>query len=204
VALAATTAFQHSRPLVLGEHALELQQQVVLWRSADRPVEKHDLRAGAREFLDQNGLVRVGAGETVGGMHVDEVDGGQGDQVAQALQGGPDQAGPAVAVVEEAERLADLAAIGGRSCQQVLHLTIDRVLLGLLVRRHPSVDRRPDRDDGSCLGRAHRLPSGHMPPPSAMSSEVSGADARAVAEDARTRPRERPDHRAAARSPPSS
>ena len=35
-------------------------------------------------------------------MHVDEVDGGHADQVAQALQGGSDQAGAAVAVVEEA------------------------------------------------------------------------------------------------------
>src|SRR3954465_6214085 len=40
VALAAPAALQDLGPLVLGHHALDLQQQIVLRREADRPIEE--------------------------------------------------------------------------------------------------------------------------------------------------------------------
>src|SRR4051812_21738652 len=43
VALAAPAALQDLGPLILGHHALDLQQQVVLRREADRPIEEDDL-----------------------------------------------------------------------------------------------------------------------------------------------------------------
>ena len=59
MALAAPAALKHARPLVFGEHALELQEQGVLRRLPDRTVEERDLGAGARELLDQHRLVRI-------------------------------------------------------------------------------------------------------------------------------------------------
>lgn len=84
----------------------------------------------------------VAAGEAVRRLHIDDLDGGQGDQVAQALQSGPDQAGAAVTVVEEAKFRADLMAIGGGPCQQITYLAVDGMPFCLLLGGHPSIDRR--------------------------------------------------------------
>jgi hypothetical protein len=73
MALAAPTALQHFGPLVLGEHALQLQQQAVLGRGPDRAIEEDDLGAGLGELLDQQNLMRVAAGEAIRGMDVDEI-----------------------------------------------------------------------------------------------------------------------------------
>ena len=53
VPLAATAALRHLGPLVLREHPLQLQEQVVLGAAADRAVEEHHPRAGAGEVLEQ-------------------------------------------------------------------------------------------------------------------------------------------------------
>src|SRR5918994_4298823 len=59
VALAAPAALQHFRPLVLGEHALQLRQQAVLGRGPDWVIEEDDLGAGVSKLLDQQNLMRV-------------------------------------------------------------------------------------------------------------------------------------------------
>ena len=86
VALAAPAALQHLGPLVLGEHALQLQQQAVLGRGPDRAIEEDHLRAGVGELLEQQHLMRVAAGETIRGMDVDDIDRRERDEVAQTLQ----------------------------------------------------------------------------------------------------------------------
>jgi hypothetical protein len=96
---------------------LQLQQQGVLRRLADRPVEEHHLGTGTRELLEQHRLVRVRAGQAIGRVHVDDVDGRHRGEIAQALQRGPDEARSAVAVVEEAQLRRDLVAIRGRARQ---------------------------------------------------------------------------------------
>ncbi len=75
VALAAPAALQHLGSFVLGEHALQLQQQAVLGRGPDQVIEKDHLRAGLGELLDQQNLMRIAAGEAIRGMDVDEIDG---------------------------------------------------------------------------------------------------------------------------------
>ena len=107
MALAAPAALQHLGSLVLGEHALQLQQQAVLGRVPDRAIEEDHLRAGLGELLDQQNLMRVAAGEAIRGMDVDEIDGREGHEVAQTLQGGSDQTGAAVAVVDEPHVIAE-------------------------------------------------------------------------------------------------
>ncbi len=90
------------RAFVFREHPLQLQQQGVLRCLANRSVEKHHLGAGTRELFDQHRLVRIGARQTVGRMHVKHVDRPHRREVAQPLQRGADQACPALALVEEA------------------------------------------------------------------------------------------------------
>ena len=100
--LAAPAALQDLGPLVLGHHALDLQQQVVLRREADRPVEEDDLDPGAAELVDQQHLVGVAARQPVGRVDVDAIERARGDRVAQPLEGRADQRGAAVALVDEA------------------------------------------------------------------------------------------------------
>ena len=65
VGLAAPVAFQDLRLLVLGEHALELHQQLILGRVAARALDELHPRAGAGELLDQQRLVGELAGQPV-------------------------------------------------------------------------------------------------------------------------------------------
>ena len=53
VALAAAATLEDLGALVLGHHALDLQEQVVLRRHPDRAVEEHDLGAAAAELVEQ-------------------------------------------------------------------------------------------------------------------------------------------------------
>jgi hypothetical protein len=166
VALAASAALEHARPLVFGEHSLELQEQGVLRRLSDRAVEECDFGAGTRELLDQHRLVRIRAGQAVGCVHIDDVDGRHRCEVAQALQRRSDQACAAVAVIKETQLGRDLVAVHGRARQQRLDLAVDGMALSLLVGRHPGVDRRPDRGHKPYPRRGRRLPLHHSPPSS--------------------------------------
>src|SRR5262249_8114071 len=72
-------------PFVFGDDALDLQEQLALGRRVNGVVEEDDLGAGPLEFLDQEHLIGVLAGEPVGREDVDTVDGARGDLVAEAL-----------------------------------------------------------------------------------------------------------------------
>ena len=146
--LAAPAALQHLGPLVLRKHPLQLQQQVVLGRVPDWPVEEYHLRTGMSELLEQQDLVGIAAGEAVRRVDVEDVDGGQRDQVAQALQGGADQAGAAVAVVDEQPVVRDEWPSRAHSCGQLAQLAVDGVPLSLLVGRDPGVDGHGGRAGG--------------------------------------------------------
>jgi hypothetical protein len=89
-------------------------------------------------------------------MHVDDADGRHRREIAQPLQRGPDQAGAAVPVVEEAQLRRDLVAVRGRARQQRLDLAVDGVALSLPAGGRPGVDRRPDRGHGPHPHRGSR------------------------------------------------
>ena len=111
--LAPPAALQDLGPLVLRKHPLQLEQQVVLGRVPDWPVEEYHLCTGMSELLEQQDLVGIAAGEAIRRVDVEGADGGQRDQVAQALQGGADQAGAAVAVVDEQPVVGDEMTVPG-------------------------------------------------------------------------------------------
>ena len=138
--LAAPTALKQPRPLVLGKHSLQLQKQGVLGRVTDRPIMKDHLHPSLGEFPDQNHLVSVAAGEAVGGMNIDNVDRRQGDQIAQALQGGTNQAGPTDAIVDEQVLVRNGMAVLCGMRLQVTDLAVDGVPFSLLIGRDPGVN----------------------------------------------------------------
>jgi hypothetical protein len=73
-------------PLVLRDHALNLDQERILRVVRRRPIEKDDGCTTCGELLEQQHLVRVAPRESVGVMHVDDVDRTLGDPIAQPFE----------------------------------------------------------------------------------------------------------------------
>ena len=60
--LAPPMPFDNLRALILGHHALDLEQQIVLRAAPQFAIQEHDLDPGSVEFIDQQDLVSVLAG----------------------------------------------------------------------------------------------------------------------------------------------
>ena len=155
----ASAALEDLGTLVLGDHSLDLQQQVVLGTAADRAVEKHDLHARTADLLDQEHLVGVAPGQAIRGMDVDAVDGAGRHGVAQPLQGGTQQGGAAVALVEEGVLRLEPRAVGRDPLSQAGDLAGDGAAVCLLLARHPGVERGPGTTHAYLPGPA---PSGPL------------------------------------------
>ena len=84
--LAAPVALHQLGLLVLGEHALELDQQLVLGAVAARPLHELHPGAAAGELLDQQRLVGELAGQPVRRVDQHDVQAALGGQVPQRLQ----------------------------------------------------------------------------------------------------------------------
>src|SRR4051812_14442250 len=140
MAAPAPTAFQNLGALVLGDHPLDLQQQVVLGRAGDRAVEEDDLSAGAPELLHQQHLVGMAASQPVGGMDIETIDAAGRHGIAQPLQRRAQQAGAAVALVDIGVIGLELATIGGDALAQRGDLAGDGVIARLLLGRHTRVE----------------------------------------------------------------
>jgi hypothetical protein len=122
---------------------LDLQQQLVLGATAHAAVDEHHLDTGALEFIDEYGLVGEIPAQAIRGVDIEAVQAASGRQVAQPLQGRPQQGGPAAAVVEETPLRRHDAAVGLGPLQQGGHLAGDAALQGLTATRHPGLQGDP-------------------------------------------------------------
>jgi chitinase len=91
--LATAEALTQERALVLGDRALDLQEELVAGIVGDAVAEELDRAAGAAELLQDQRLVGILAGEPVGAEHRDDVDLGIADGVAQCVEAGPVEPG---------------------------------------------------------------------------------------------------------------
>ena len=71
---AAPAPFEDLGPLVFGDHALNLEQKIVLRGAADRVVQEDNLRTRAAKLIDQEHLMGVTAGDPVRSMNIDALD----------------------------------------------------------------------------------------------------------------------------------
>src|SRR3954447_23017558 len=140
VLLAPAAALHDLGALVLGDHALDLEQQVLLGAAADGVAQEDDLDAAPVELLQDQDLVRIFAREPVGVEHIEAVDGPGGGLVSEPLEARAGQDAPAVAVVDEAELGVALQGVARDPLRQRLELAVDRVLLGLLFPGDTGVD----------------------------------------------------------------
>jgi hypothetical protein len=103
---------QYLAALVLGDDALNLQQQIVLRRVADRAVEEYDPRPAAVKLLDQQDLMGVLACQPVWRQHIDALDIAGGHRVAQLLQRQPLKIAAAATIIHVAVMRLELKAVG--------------------------------------------------------------------------------------------
>ena len=98
--------------LILGEHALELDQQLVLGAVAPRPLHELHPGAAAGELLDQQRLVGELAGQPVRRVDQHHVEAALGGQVPQRLQARAGQRRPGVPLVGEHPVFRDVKPAG--------------------------------------------------------------------------------------------
>src|SRR3954467_9233219 len=140
VALAAPAALQDLGPLVLGHHALDLQQQIVLRREAGRRIEEDDLNPRPVELVHQQHLISVAPRQSVRGVDVQAIKVAGRHGIAQTLEGGPHQGGSAVALVGKATLGRQGEAVLREAGLQRRDLAIDGVAGRLLLGRDAGVD----------------------------------------------------------------
>src|ERR1700730_5591084 len=140
--LAATRTFEDLCPLVFRDHALELQQQLILGCCRPWRADKQGLDTGPSELLDQQDLIGVASTEPIRGIDQHGVELAFSRQVAHALEAGTDQTRAPIAFVFEYPFRWNSAALLGGERDQRRRLAGDGVLLLLLVRGYPGVDCR--------------------------------------------------------------
>ena len=117
--------------LVLGHRAADLQQQLVVWILAHRPVEELDHCAVSLQLFDQQYLVHVVARQPVRRGDQDTVQAGTSGGISQAVQARTPKTGAAVAVVAEDVLLREIPAASSGMDAQAVELLLNALRLGL-------------------------------------------------------------------------
>ncbi len=151
MALATPVTLDDLGPLILGNHPLHLQQQVVFRALPQGSVEEHDLDASASELIHQQDLVGIFPGQAIWRVDRESVHAARGEHIAQALQRRADERGSTIPFIQKLHRLGHGEAIGRDALLQRRHLTRDGVRLGLLLRRHAGGDRHLGWIHDGCL-----------------------------------------------------
>ena len=113
VQLAAAESLPEHSPLVFGDSGLDLEQQLVVGVVADGMLDEDDVHADPAQFVEDQRLVGVLAGEPVGGEDGDDLEQAGLGVVAQAVEGGAVEAGATVAAVAVGVLLGQLVAVLG-------------------------------------------------------------------------------------------
>src|SRR5437016_8232503 len=99
MALAPTTTLSDLGPLVLGDHALKLHQELIFWSLGGGGLQKNQLYSIACELFSEQDLVSVFAAQTVRCVHQHGRDLALGRQVAHRFQARSRQGGATIAFV---------------------------------------------------------------------------------------------------------
>ena len=156
VGLAAPVALDQLGFLVLGEHALELDQQLVLGAVTARALDELDPHPGPGEFLQQQRLVGELAGQPVRRIHQHHVHAPLGHQVTQRLQGRAHQRGARMTLVFEDPLRRDVKPGLRGVLAQRRGLRPDRLVFLLPGTGDPGVDRRACHGAAFLPGQAAR------------------------------------------------
>ena len=86
VATTATTALQNLGAFIFGNHALNLEQEIILRRNPDRPVQKHDVHAGTPKLVDEQRLMGVAPSQAIRGMDIQALDLAASGRITKSLE----------------------------------------------------------------------------------------------------------------------
>ena len=125
---ATPAALQNFGSFVFGDHALNLEQEIILRGAADRTVQKNNLRARAVKLIDQQHLMGVTAGEPVRSVDVDALDMAASNRIPQTLQSRAKQDRTTVAFVHVVVIRFELKAVGSDPLPQRGDLAGDRII----------------------------------------------------------------------------
>jgi hypothetical protein len=153
VGLAAPVPFHDLGFLVLGEHTLELDHQLVLRAVATGTLDELHPDPGAGEFLDQQRLAGELAGEAVRGVAQHHVQAALRGEVPQGFQAGPDQRRPGVTLVLEHPLRRDVKPVLLGVGAQRLGLGADCLVFLLPGAGHPGAGRRAGHGAAFLPGR---------------------------------------------------
>jgi hypothetical protein len=81
-------AFDDLGALILRNHALDLQEQIIFRAVPQSAIQKDDVDLGAAELVNQQDLVGIFPRQAIGRVDIEPVHTAGGDDIAQALQGG--------------------------------------------------------------------------------------------------------------------
>jgi hypothetical protein len=85
--------------LILGHGTPDLEQELIVRILTHGPVQELDLTASLGEFLDEEDLMDIVAGQPIGGREQDPCKGSQGDATPPPIQAWPIQLGPTIPIV---------------------------------------------------------------------------------------------------------
>src|SRR6202166_5190138 len=137
----ASNPFENLGALVLRDDALNLQQEGILRRVADRAGQEYHLGPGAANLLDQQYLVGVASCQPVRRVNIDALDMPGSHRIAQPLQRQSLKIRAAATVVYIAVVRLKLEPISGNPLLQRRNLTINRVIARLRLARYTRVER---------------------------------------------------------------
>ena len=138
--LAPARTLENLGSLVLGDHALELQEQLVFGRVRLRCIDEDCLHAVTQPFFDKQDLVRIFATQPIRRQNQHSLDLTFGDQVAHSLQPGSNQCRAADAFVLENPFSRNRVPLAASVGHQRRSLAGNGLVLLLLIRGHPGVD----------------------------------------------------------------
>jgi hypothetical protein len=85
--------------LILGHRSPDLEEELIVWVLTHGPVQKLDLTAPLGEFVHEEHLMHIVAGQAIRSGHQDPLTDGQGGTIPQPVQAGAVQLGPTIAVI---------------------------------------------------------------------------------------------------------
>jgi hypothetical protein len=127
-------------PLVFGNGTLDLEQKLVVRVVGDRPMDEFDLAAGPAEFLEQEDLVGVAAGEPVGAVDGEDLELALASGVAKAVEGGAVEPRSGVTFINENMSFCEFMAVGRGPGAEGLELAVDGLVTTLLLGRHSGIN----------------------------------------------------------------
>ena len=84
---------------ILGHRPPDLEEQLIVRVLTHRPLQELDLTASLREFVHEEHLTHIVAGQPIGGREQDPLKGGQGGPIPQPIQAGTVELAPTIAVI---------------------------------------------------------------------------------------------------------